>query len=112
MMGLEALVTNFSRRSILIGLPILVTVAAAAAERRLARKGYDPVSYFTDGKPTRGFPEIEYEWDGLRYRFARAEHRELFKAEPVRYAPQFGNFCAMALTTATAEGDVRGKPPR
>jgi len=61
-------------------------------------KGYDPVSYFTDGKPTRGFPEIEYEWDGLRYRFARAEHRELFKAEPVRYAPQFGNFCAMALS--------------
>ena len=55
----------------------------------LAIKGYDPVSYFTDGKPTRGFPEFEYEWDGLRYRFARAEHRELFKAEPVRYAPQF-----------------------
>ena len=32
-----------------------------------------------------------------RYRFASMEHRELFKAEPVRYAPQFGNFCAMAL---------------
>ena len=64
----------------------------------LAIKGYDPVSYFTDGKPTRGSPEIEYEWDGLRYRFARAEHRELFKAEPRRYAPQFGNFCAMALS--------------
>jgi YHS domain-containing protein len=64
----------------------------------LAIKGYDPVSYFTDGKPTRGFPEIEYEWDGLRYRFARAQHRELFKTEPVRYAPQFGNFCAMAAS--------------
>jgi hypothetical protein len=64
----------------------------------LAIKGYDPVSYFTDGKPTRGFPENEYQWDGLRYRFSSAEHRELFKAEPVRYAPQFGNFCAMALS--------------
>ena len=64
----------------------------------LAIKGYDPVAYFTIGKPTRGLPEIEYEWDEHRYRFSRAEHRELFKADPVRYAPQFANFCAMALT--------------
>jgi YHS domain-containing protein len=60
--------------------------------------GYDPVAYFIDGKPTRGVPEIEYEWDGLRYRFSRAEHRELFKSDPVRYTPQFGNYCAMALS--------------
>ena len=93
-------------------LAFLLGPMAWGDEARLSISGYDPVAYFTDGKPTRGFPEIEYEWDGLRYRFARAEHRELFKAEPVRYAPQFGNFCAMALTTATAEGDVRGKPPR
>ena len=43
-------------------------------------------------------PEIEYEWDEQRYRFLRAEHRELFKADPLRYAPQFAKFCAMALT--------------
>ena len=64
----------------------------------LAIKGYDPVAYFTTGSPTRGLPEIEYEWDEHRYLFASVEHRELFKADPVRYAPQFGNFCAMALT--------------
>jgi hypothetical protein len=46
----------------------------------------------------RGLPEIEYEWDEHRYRFSRPEHRELFKADPVRYAPQFTNLCAMALT--------------
>jgi hypothetical protein len=63
----------------------------------LAIKGYDPVAYFTIGSPTRGLPEIAYEWDEHRYLFASAEHRELFKADPVRYAPQFGNFCAMAL---------------
>jgi YHS domain-containing protein len=45
-----------------------------------------------------GLPEFEHEWDEHRYRFSRAEHRELFKADPVRYAPQFGNYCAMALT--------------
>jgi YHS domain-containing protein len=64
----------------------------------LAIKGYDPVAYFTLGRPTPGLPELEYEWDEQRYRFARPEHRDLFKADPVRYAPQFANFCAMALT--------------
>jgi hypothetical protein len=63
-----------------------------------AIKGYDPVAYFTLGHPMRGLPEIAYEWDEQRYLFSRAEHRALFKADPVRYAPQFGNFCAMALT--------------
>jgi YHS domain-containing protein len=69
----------------------------AAQEVPLAIKGYDPVAYFSAGKPTPGLAEIQYENDGLRYRFARAEHRELFKADPARYAPQFANFCAMAL---------------
>src|SRR6185369_4635558 len=39
----------------------------------LAIKGYDPVAYFTIGSPTRGLPEIEYEWDEQSYRFASAE---------------------------------------
>jgi len=63
----------------------------------LAIKGYDPVAYFTFGKPTSGLPEFEHVWDERRYRFANVGNRELFKADPVRYAPQFGNFCAMAL---------------
>ena len=71
---------------------------AIAAEVPLAIQGYDPVAYFTLGKPTRGLPEFEYEWDEHRYRFSTAGHRDLFKADPVRYAPQFGNFCAMALS--------------
>jgi hypothetical protein len=63
----------------------------------LAIGGYDPVAYFTVGTPTRGLPELELEWDEHRYRFSRREHRELFSADPVRYAPQFSNFCSMAL---------------
>ena len=74
------------------------SMPSLASELPLAIKGYDPVAYFTVGKPARGLPEIEHEWDGHRYRFARAEHRDLFKADPVRYAPQFGNLCAMALS--------------
>lgn len=71
---------------------------AFAEEKPLAIKGYDPVAYFTDGKPTPGQPQFEYEWDEHIWRFADAKHRDLFKADPVRYAPQFGNFCAMALS--------------
>jgi hypothetical protein len=79
--------------------PFATSIPSVAGEQApLAIKGYDPVAYFTIGSPARGLPEIEYEWDEQRYRFLRAEHRELFKADPLRYAPQFAKFCAMALT--------------
>lgn len=97
-----------SRREICRGLALAgassaLALAPPASSSRaqtlpLAIKGYDPVAYFTLGVPTPGLPEIELEWDEHLYRFARAEHRNLFKADPARYAPQFGNFCAMALT--------------
>lgn len=64
----------------------------------LAIKGYDPVAYFTLGRAVRGLPTIEYEWDEHRYRFSRPEHRELFQADPVRYAPQFAGLCAVSLS--------------
>jgi hypothetical protein len=104
-MVLELVMHSISRRNALYGLTLLVpsfqfgaTSRSNAAEKApVAIKGYDPVAYFTDGKPTRGLPEIEYEWDEHRYRFSRPEHRELFTADPVRYAPQFANFCAMSL---------------
>jgi len=76
----------------------LTTSMSFAAEMPLAIKGYDPVAYFTDGKPMAGRTDIEHEWNGHRYRFTVAEHRELFKVDPAHYAPQFGNYCAMALS--------------
>jgi YHS domain-containing protein len=95
---------NMSGR-IVVRLLLLLAAAASlgsppsiAEKLPLAIKGYDPVAYFTLEKPTPGLPELEYEWDEHRYRFARPEHRDLFKADPLRYAPQFANFCAMALT--------------
>jgi YHS domain-containing protein len=79
--------------------PLATWISSVASEEvPLAIKGYDPVAYFTVGKPMPGLPELEYERDGYRYRFSRAEHRERFKADPARYAPQFANFCAMALS--------------
>jgi YHS domain-containing protein len=93
---------NLSRRNVIrLGLLVmtspLATPTPSVAAVPLAIKGYDPVAYFTIGRPVRGRPEFEYEWDELNYYFSSAEHRDLFKADPVRYAPQFGNYCAMAL---------------
>lgn len=85
---------NLSRRTA-IRLALLAAASPLAASTRsfamekvpLAIKGYDPVAYFTLGSPARGRPEFEYEWDEQRYRFTSSEHRELFKADPVHYAP-------------------------
>jgi hypothetical protein len=73
-----------------------------AAEVPLAIQGYDPVAYFSDGKPERGLPEFAHEWDERTYYFSTAAHRDQFIADPVHFAPQFGNYCAMAL----AKGEV------
>jgi YHS domain-containing protein len=63
----------------------------------LGAKGYDPVAYFTDGKPLQGKAEFEAVYGGVTWRFATAEHRDLFKADPAKYAPQYGGFCAWGV---------------
>lgn len=80
-------------------LPIAMwTTESARSEASLAIRGYDPVAYFTIGRPTPGRSDLQYLWDEHVFRFATPEHREIFKLDPTRYAPQFANFCAMALT--------------
>jgi YHS domain-containing protein len=89
------------RRTILQGLALsalLVMPALAQGTQPLVLKGYDPVAYFTDGKPVQGVVEYEMVFDGQRYRFANAQHRDLFKANPDKYAPQFSGLCAMNLS--------------
>jgi hypothetical protein len=71
---------------------------AQAPGPRIALKGYDPVAYFVDGKPTLGRAEFEYPFDDARYRFASARHLDQFKADPDRYLPQFGGSCTMMVS--------------
>ena len=72
----------------------------------VAIHGYDTVAYFTDGKPTKGNNEFEYEWEDARWLFSSATNLELFKANPERYAPQFGGYCAGGLAVGEyAEAD-------
>ena len=64
---------------------------------RIGIDGYDPVAYYTLLTPTAGAAEYDYVYDGVRYLFANAHHRDLFKANPEKYAPQFGGSCAMNM---------------
>jgi YHS domain-containing protein len=74
----------------------------------VAIHGYDTVAYFTDGKPTKGKGEFEHVWEDARWKFASATNLELFKANPERYAPQFGGYCAGGLTVGEyADGDPK-----
>jgi hypothetical protein len=79
--------------------------ADAAAARRhynvdkanLALQGYDPVAYFDGGKPAKGSPDITADVGGVTYRFASADHRDRFLADPAKYQPAYGGWCATAM---------------
>ena len=71
--------------------------AATFTENGVAVKGYDPVAYFTDGRPTRGSAEFSATHEGATYHFANAANRDAFAADPARYAPQYGGYCAWAV---------------
>ena len=58
----------------------------------LAIMGYDPVAYFIQGKALKGTEEFAYQWMGAEWRFASAEHLDLFRANPEEYAPQYGGY--------------------
>ncbi len=64
----------------------------------LGAKGYDVVSYFTDGKPIAGSPNFTHEYGGVKWQFVSKEHRDLFAANPKKYAPQYGGFCSWGVS--------------
>src|SRR5688500_3164495 len=72
----------------------------------LAIDGYDPVAYFTEGRPVKGDPRFTQAHRGATYHFMSAASRDLFVKEPDRYLPQFGGFCAYAVSrNYTADTD-------
>ena len=97
----------------LVGLALLLVLPfAIAAEPAVfstgegAIRGYDPVAYFTIGAPTRGSNEFSASWQGASYRFASAENLARFEADPEAYAPQYGGYCAYAVSKGATAGTV------
>ena len=75
----------------------------------VAIRGYDPVAYFTEEKAVKGSREFTLGWQGADWRFASAENRDLFAANPEQYAPQYGGYCAWAVSrnyTAPTDPDA------
>lgn len=96
--------------------PVILLPPAAMAEApiytgafdNLAVQGYDPVAYFNEGKPVKGDKDFSTEYQGATFRFASAANRDKFVKSPQAYAPQYGGYCAWAVSQGyTAKGDAR-----
>ena len=87
--------------ALFVALPAAADVINSTFLGNDAIKGYDPVAYFTEGRPVKGSSEFEYEWMGADWRFATAANRDAFAAEPEKYAPQYGGYCAYAVSQNT-----------
>jgi YHS domain-containing protein len=80
--------------------------AVYSASDRLAAGGYDVTAYFTDGKPVRGSAKHELMLHGVTWRFASEDNKARFQVNPAAYAPQFGGYCAWAVSQGyLASGD-------
>ncbi len=81
---------------------------ALFAENGLAVRGTDVVAYVNEGRPVAGRREFAHGWRGATWRFATAANRDAFAADPERYAPAYGGFCAWAVAQGyTAPIDPR-----
>lgn len=76
----------------------LVNVAGASG---IALDGYDPVAFFADGKPMHGDPAISAIYNGATFLFASKDHKVRFEADPQKYVPQFGGYCAFGVSLGT-----------
>ena len=70
----------------------------ASKRTNIAIKGYDPVAYFTESKAVKGSKDIAYKWHGTKWLFSSKEHQSLFINDPEKYAPQYGGWCAYAMS--------------
>lgn len=90
---------------LLAALATLLTLHAAEPlnvdKTGLAIQGYDPVAYFEGGQPTKGDPALTSTYNGGTYRFASEAHKAAFDADPAKFVPQFGGFCAYAVSKGT-----------
>ncbi len=78
--------------------PVLQSAAAGEVNTgyfgSVAIRGYDPVAYFTLQRAVKGSDEFSVEWLGATWNFSSGEHQEMFKSSPIKYAPQYGGYCA------------------
>jgi hypothetical protein len=72
----------------------------------VAIMGYDPVAYFTDNRAVQGSEDISYDWLGTAWHFASPEHKAMFASDPIKYAPQYGGYCAAEVVAGSVTIDI------
>ncbi len=84
----------------LLVLPVSAAAIAPVYSTLLggAIRGYDPVAYFTESKPVEGKKAFSHKWKGATWYFASERNRDLFRADPEKYAPRYGGYCAYAVS--------------
>ena len=86
--------------------PAFAAKPAVFATDGIAINGFDPVAYFTMSKPVKGDMGISSDWEGAKMLFASGENKAMFDADPERFAPRYGGYCAYAVSKgATAPTD-------
>lgn len=117
---------NISRRTWLIAAVLVVAVAGVATWQfgtqargkaeintidspGVAIKGFDPVAYFTEGKPQKGSKDHSYQYKGAEWRFVSEANKAKFVADPTKYEPAYGGYCAYGVASGylvKIEGDA------
>lgn len=90
---------SFAAAAAALALPVAAWAAGPLNldAQGLAIKGHDPVAYFVEGKPMQGRSELSHSIGGATYWFANDRNLQAFKAEPAKYLPQYGGYCAYGV---------------
>lgn len=102
---MKNIIRSLSLMLLLLGFSTPLFAQKTEAERvkhfnlsdQLAIQGYDPVAYFTQQKATKGKPALYTQYQGVVYHFATEQNRKMFLANPSRFEPQYGGWCAFAM---------------
>ena len=97
-MNIKNILTSFAAVVLLTASAVAADLVNTAGASRVALSGYDPVAFFTDAKPMNGDPGINAGFQGATYFFVSKEHKKMFEANPAKYAPQTGGFCAYGVS--------------
>lgn len=108
--------TSRAARKILLGVLVVAVIGPWTASGRadsalksdvfgIAIKGYDTVAYFTEGRVVQGKSEFSYTWNEAEWHFSSVEHRDLFAANPEKYAPNHTGFCGVSLIAGKFAGE-------
>lgn len=94
---MKTIITSLAATALLATSAVAGNLVNVSGTSNAAVNGFDPVAFFIDSKQVNGSPIIVAEHKGATYYFATEEHKKLFTANPDKYAPQFGGFCAYGV---------------